>query len=112
MEIPRRVPTPLEEGPDPSPLLEQLQRLERAAAFSPPAAGQAAGQRGGSFPLALSKSGGGSLFPNLEDLPGQSAGGEPAAALPLSGGGLDWAQQADRAFRRDSRRYDGGFYLY
>ena len=23
-----------------------------------------------------------------------------------------WAEQADRAFRRDSRRYDGGFYLY
>ena len=23
-----------------------------------------------------------------------------------------WAEQADRVFRRDSRRYDGGFYLY
>ena len=29
-----------------------------------------------------------------------------------SGGGLTWAEQADRAFRRDSRRYDSGFYLY
>ena len=35
------------------------------------------------------------------------AGGE----LPSSGG-TDWVEQADRAFRRDSRRYDGGFYLY
>lgn len=25
---------------------------------------------------------------------------------------LSWAEQADRIFRRDSRRYDGGFYLY
>lgn len=24
----------------------------------------------------------------------------------------DWAQQVDRAFRRDSRRYDNGFFLY
>lgn len=29
-----------------------------------------------------------------------------------SSGDLTWAEQADRAFRRDSRRYDGGFYLY
>lgn len=29
-----------------------------------------------------------------------------------SGGALTWAEQADRAFRRDSRRYDSGFYLY
>lgn len=27
-------------------------------------------------------------------------------------GELEWAERADRAFRRDSRRYDGGFYLY
>ena len=25
---------------------------------------------------------------------------------------LRWAERADRVFRRDSRRYDGGFYLY
>ena len=29
-----------------------------------------------------------------------------------SSGNLTWAEQTDRAFRRDSRRYDGGFYLY
>lgn len=45
---------------------------------------------------------------------GQSREGEGRSALPLSvpGEELDWAEQADRVFRRDSRRYDGGFYLY
>ena len=39
---------------------------------------------------------------------------EPASAviLPAAAGEAEWAEQADRAFRRDSRRYDGGFYLY
>lgn len=37
-----------------------------------------------------------------------SSGREPLQ----SSGDLTWAEQADRAFRRDSRRYDGGFYLY
>ena len=58
-------------------------------------------------------------------LPGSRAGtgpGQlPAPAGPagqLTGGSLGrpggqgWAEQADRIFRRDSRRYDGGFYLY
>lgn len=29
-----------------------------------------------------------------------------------AGGELETAQRVDRAFRRDSRRYDGGFFLY
>lgn len=29
-----------------------------------------------------------------------------------AGGELQWAERADRLFRRDSRRYDGAFYLY
>lgn len=37
---------------------------------------------------------------------------EAAESRPSAGEGRDWAEQADRAFRRDSRRYDGGFYLY
>ena len=32
--------------------------------------------------------------------------------LSASGREGDWVEQADQAFRRDSRRYDGGFYLY
>lgn len=38
--------------------------------------------------------------------------GMPASADFAYGGAQSWAEQADRMFRRDSRRYDGGFYLY
>lgn len=37
---------------------------------------------------------------------------ETDPAAPPVRGEMGWAEQADRAFRRDSRRYDGGFYLY
>lgn len=37
---------------------------------------------------------------------------EPGSSVPPSSEEMRWAEQADRAFRRDSRRYDGGFYLY
>lgn len=37
---------------------------------------------------------------------------ETGPGLPSASGEMRWAEQADRAFRRDSRRYDGGFYLY
>lgn len=37
---------------------------------------------------------------------------ETGPAVPSAQGEMRWAEQADRAFRRDSRRYDGGFYLY
>ena len=49
------------------------------------------------------------------------AGGETPARIPAeelrssappASEEMRWAEQADRAFRRDSRRYDGGFYLY
>lgn len=38
---------------------------------------------------------------------GRAEPGQTAA-----GGELETAQRVDRAFRRDSRRYDGGFFLY
>ena len=38
--------------------------------------------------------------------------GAAARADSSYGGAPSWAEQADRMFRRDSRRYDGGFYLY
>lgn len=43
-----------------------------------------------------------------------TAGGGAGETARPSGGdeGSRWAEWADRAFRRDSRRYDGGFYLY
>lgn len=37
---------------------------------------------------------------------------ETGPSLSSASGEMRWAEQADRAFRRDSRRYDGGFYLY
>ena len=37
---------------------------------------------------------------------------EPRSSVPPASEEMRWAEQADRAFRRDSRRYDGGFYLY
>lgn len=37
---------------------------------------------------------------------------ETGPGLPSASGEMGWAERADRAFRRDSRRYDGGFYLY
>ena len=97
-------------------LREQLERLDRALLWreSTPWGGdrEMAGERGAAFPLALERPGGG--------LPG--AGGEggsgwmPEVRLegtgPAAAGPLDWAEQADQVFRRDSRRYDGGFYLY
>ena len=44
---------------------------------------------------------------------GQSPYAAAQTRLPApTGGEPTWAEQTDRAFRRDSRRYDGGFYLY
>lgn len=37
---------------------------------------------------------------------------ETISSVPSASEEMRWAEQADRAFRRDSRRYDGGFYLY
>lgn len=105
----------------PSSLLEQLERLDRAAA--PLLAADARtrrGEAGGSLshgrlpalPGMGSPSGPG--WPEGE--PGQPGGwgGSPIPErnAPLPGGEIRWAERADRAFRRDSRRYDGGFYLY
>lgn len=38
--------------------------------------------------------------------------GETSEPRLAPGGEMLWAERADRVFRRDSRRYDGGFYLY
>lgn len=44
---------------------------------------------------------------------GQETWQRPGDTEPMRpSGASNWAEQADRAFRRDSRRYDGGFYLY
>lgn len=106
-------------------LLEQLERLERAVV--PPAAEgmgrasargrntweQGAGNRL-SGPLSpLSPPDGGTELAGLPEAAGGTAlRSGPGARAQLPGGAADWAEQVDLAFRRDSRRYDGGFYLY
>ena len=46
------------------------------------------------------------------ETPVQTPVEEPRPGLTPASDELRWAEQADRAFRRDSRRYDVGFYLY
>ena len=92
------------------PLLEELERLERAA-NSIPGPGAALRQTGGSDLSAGTWSRGGRApFPVDETAPPIWTG--PGARASSPAGELDRAELVDRAFRRDSRRYDGGFYLY
>lgn len=91
------------------PLAVQLERLDRAAASGGGRAEGGSGGRQALVPLLPGRRTAGARLSGAE-VPGgdwSGAGGE----LPSSGG-TDWVEQADRAFRRDSRRYDGGFYLY
>ena len=92
------------------PLLEELERLERAA-NSIPGPGAALRQTGGSDLRAGTWSRDGRApFPVDETAPPIWTG--PGARASSPAGELDRAELVDRAFRRDSRRYDGGFYLY
>lgn len=117
--------TPGEAGETESfPLLDQLRQLDRAAELS--AVGQrtqgSAGEEVWSRPW--SGRSGSALHPGAarRTIPGDAASlSQSGSALSVdtvgrealaSAGALSWAEQADRAFRRDSRRYDGGFYLY
>lgn len=109
--VPGKFPTNEEKAAkNSSPLAARLEELDRAvsalAAGSPERQAVFSGFRSG-----VRASAG---YPGITGTVGQSRDGEGRSALPLSvpGEELDWAEQADRVFRRDSRRYDGGFYLY
>ena len=95
------------------PLAAQLEELERAvsAAASLPAGRRAEAGRGGvSLPPDRTR---GWTAGDWETGPaGGGRSGPGGTAVSPSDGALSWAEQADRVFRRDSRRYDGGFYLY
>ena len=39
-------------------------------------------------------------------------GGQLPGGGTVQSAGQSWAEEVDRTFRRDSRRYDGGFFLY
>lgn len=104
-----------------SPLSDQLEELDRAvsalAALTPEGRGDA--QSG--YPVFFSAPQGPVFDPNITAVPGEAWSGPGEAwsgpGTP-DGAGLayaetqSWAEQADRIFRRDSRRFDGGFYLY
>lgn len=100
--------------------LEELDRVAAALTTLIPAGretargGWSAGGRTGGYPISLPGPQSIAVDPNLIAVPGEvwSALGTPAGADPAYGGTRSWAEQADRIFRRDSRRYDGGFYLY
>ncbi len=100
-----------------SPLAERLEELDRAVTGLSAETSQREENirlrpgtgRGGERRTLLSEGSRGTAVPF--DGEGRTGGG----------GGLDglqnlsmliWAEQADRVFRRDSRRYDGSFYLY
>ncbi len=124
---PGRTAAPWRDWPDgeerPSALLTQLERLDRAAALpleggsaSRPQSGESGNPRSGGRRTAMPGVEAPSVpgWPEVE--PGQlgawGSGPVPERDAPLPGGEIRWAERADRAFRRDSRRYDGGFYLY
>ena len=108
------------------PLETQLTRLDRAVRWADGSIRSGGMEPGRSARPAPRRPGGGAGAGSASGraLPGE--GWEPdwgrAAAgeggLPYGRGGpgaweeTRWAEQADRVFRRDSRRYDGGFYLY
>lgn len=103
------------------PLMAQLRQLDRALDGPGEAAGT--GTEEHTLPSAKQAAAWGQAEPGTArrrfnqgySLPQSGRGDElhSAPREPLqSSGNLTWAEQADRAFRRDSRRYDGGFYLY
>lgn len=88
-------------------------KVRRSGNGFPGEAGGLPGEgRGQDYPLALTG-------PVTAAFPGLNAavpvGWTSSGGLgegPASGGEVDWVERADQVFRRDSRRYDGGFYLY
>lgn len=103
------------------PLLAQLRQLDRALEGPGETAGNGTeghDLRSAKQAAGWSQAGPGAVrrFFNQDSfLPQTGRGGEfhSGGREPLqSSGDLTWAEQTDRAFRRDSRRYDGGFYLY
>lgn len=103
------------------PLMAQLRQLDRA--MDGPGETAGTGTEEHALPSAKQAAGWNQaepgtarrLFHQGYSLP-QTERGEELRSTPReplqSSGNLTWAEQADRAFRRDSRRYDGGFYLY
>ncbi len=93
-------------------LLDQLEQAERAVAAGRTLAGPATGGSGSE-----ESTGSQGLRPPERGIPSQPDYGDGGWAVPPGGEsarqeGEDLARQIDRAFQRDARRYDGGFFLY
>lgn len=106
LEAPARETGPADRG---QTLLEQLGRLERAAEPQMPFRGAQRGQDSPQNRIVNQNI-------RMDDNPrGSSGWGVPAGFRREDtppGGELRQAERTDRIFRRDSRRYDGGFTLY
>ena len=99
-----------EEEREELPLLEEVRTLETRRA------GVGAGLPGGTRDRGA--------WADLSGLGSRNVSGSGPLSMPaglggqLPGGGTvqsvgqNWAEEVDRTFRRDSRRYDGGFFLY
>ena len=127
--------TSFERGEESSPLLEQAEALEAAlagldvlrtgtgeeSAFVGPWRGAAMGreealmQRGSrqqeKWPDRLLPRSGAADLKDL-GLGGETRPGSPRSGAAAWDGETEEARRMDRIFRRDSRRYDGGFFLY
>lgn len=90
-----------------APLADQLDQMDRAVQAS---AGETRIRRGDELAEVSAPAGRRAAHPNIQtpDIPETDRTGIRDSYGPAP----DWVEQADRAFRRDSRRYDGSFYLY
>ena len=97
-------------------LASQLEQMDRAAAV-PPGGGKSgwdgAGRPGGG-PVSPAGAPWRTVYPQAAEAPEGERAPVGVADGVRSNFGSDagWAERTDQAFRRDSRRYDGGFYLY
>lgn len=102
------------------PLLEQLRQLDRAWSQTEESAQTGtkepflrSGGKMATWSEAEPGAGRGEHLENFLSRAGRESDSRSGGREPMqSCGELTWAEQADRAFRRDSRRYDSGFYLY
>ena len=108
---PRSGPPPWRQGgpggPGEGP--QDLSGQERTREPGREAGGEGTRER---WPLSLPGPADRAGFPDAAGAPAAEPGTGPGGTALRYGGELDWAERADRVFRRDSRRYDGGFYLY
>lgn len=96
------------EGREAVPLAARLEQLDRAVSSPAWTDGRSRAEASGGRADPLRRA----ALPGLDAGEPERARRSGPGGLSAPGEGTDWVEQADQAFRRDSRRYDGGFYLY